>query len=296
MLRLQYSKTRNQFEYSVSPFQEMLAYEYLWTIQRTSFKKIALSFAEYGGAFPSDLVDIAYIKAMKMRMQEIVPENIREYMGIAMQGTMDYPSKLNDAQYPLRLFYYLGDLDLLNTRAISIVGARKVSEEGKRRTAKLVRFFVKNGYTIVSGLAEGVDTVAHQTTIDLGGRTIGVIGTPLSAYYPKENRNLQDTIGRSHLLISQIPFIRYAEQDYRMNRLFFPERNITMSAISDATVIVEASNTSGTLIQARAALQQKRKLFILDSCFQNKSITWPEKFEKKGAIRVRNYNDIQANL
>ena len=107
---------------------------------------------------------------------------------------------------------------------------------------------------------------------------------------------LQEFISKNHLLISQVPFIRYENQDYRMNRLFFPERNVTMSAITEATVIVEASDTSGTLIQARAALQQKRKLFILDSCFKNPSISWPSKYEKKGAIRVRDYEDIKQHL
>ncbi|MDH8206440.1 DNA-processing protein DprA, partial [Klebsiella pneumoniae] len=77
---------------------------------------------------------------------------------------------------------------------------------------------------------------------------------------------------------SQVPFQRYLDQDYRSNRIFFPERNITMSALTKATIIVEASDTSGTLTQARAALAQGRKLFILESCFQNPSISWPAKY------------------
>ena len=81
-----------------------------------------------------------------------------------------------------------------------------------------------------------------------------------------------------------------------MNRLFFPERNVTMSALTEATIIVEAGDTSGTLIQARAALQQGRKLFILDSCFRNTSISWPRKFADKGAIRVTDYDDIRQHL
>ena len=81
-----------------------------------------------------------------------------------------------------------------------------------------------------------------------------------------------------------------------MNRLFFPERNVTMSALTEATIIVEAGDTSGTLIQARAALHQGRKLFILDSCFRNPSISWPQKFADKGAIRVMDYDDIRQHL
>lgn len=145
-------------------------------------------------------------------------------------------------------------------------------------------------------MAEGVDTYAHQTTLELGGNTIAVIGTPLSHNYPKQNIELQTIIRKNFLLISQVPFQRYLDQDYRSNRIFFPERNITMSALSEATIIVEASDTSGTLTQARAALAQGRKLFILESCFKNSAITWPERFEALGAIRVRDYEDIRSNL
>jgi len=97
-------------------------------------------------------------------------------------------------------------------------------------------------------------------------------------------------------LISQVPFLKYESQDFRINRTFFPERNKTMSALTEATIIVEASNTSGSLIQARAAIQQGRKLFILNSCFENKDISWPEYYRKKGAIRVYDFNDILTNL
>ncbi|QBY43750.1 DNA-processing protein DprA [Arsenophonus nasoniae] len=115
-------------------------------------------------------------------------------------------------------------------------------------------------------------------------------------FYPKQNIELQQRIRENYLLISQVPFKRYLDQDYRTNRLFFPERNATMSALSEATIIVEASDTSGTLTQARAALDQGRKLFILDSCFKNSTISWPEKYEARGAIRVKNYQDIKDNL
>jgi DNA processing protein len=107
---------------------------------------------------------------------------------------------------------------------------------------------------------------------------------------------LQRQIARDFLLISQVPVQRYERQDYRQNRLFFPERNITMSALTEATFIVEASETSGTLIQARAALQQGRKLFILDSCFRNPKLTWPHRFAERGAVRVVDYDDVRQHL
>jgi DNA processing protein len=103
-------------------------------------------------------------------------------------------------------------------------------------------------------------------------------------------------VAREYLLISQVPVCRYTEQHYKINSRFFPERNITMSALSEATIIVEAGDTSGTLTQARAALKQNRKLFILDSCFNVPGLKWPHTYLQKGAIRIRDYEEIKFHL
>lgn len=141
-----------------------------------------------------------------------------------------------------------------------------------------------------------MDTIAHQTAIECGGRTIAVIGTPISEVYLKENADLQRHLAEQFLVVCQVPVLRYKAQGPNGNRLFFPERNKTMSALTEATVIVEASETSGTLIQAKAALDQGRKLLILDSNFSNPDITWPARFEKLGAIHVREFEDIHREL
>jgi len=155
---------------------------------------------------------------------------------------------------------------------------------------------VERNFTVVSGLAEGIDIAAHTSAIESGGRTIAVIGTPLGLYYPKGHRAVQDRIASEHLLISQVPVLRYERQAVPQNKLFFPERNVTMSALTEGTVIVEAGETSGTLTQARAALHQGRKLFILESCFHRSDITWPKRFEERGAVRVRSTDDIWSAL
>jgi DNA processing protein len=142
----------------------------------------------------------------------------------------------------------------------------------------------------------GIDTAAHTAALAAGGRTIAVVGTPIGQIYPKENRELQEEIATRFLLISQVPVLRHAEQKWFQNRNFFPERNVTMSALTEATIIVEAGDTSGSLTQARAALHQGRKLFILDSCFKRKTLTWPARFEKLGGIRVRDPDDIWSQL
>ena len=286
----------NFWEHAISPVKEMAAYEALWDQKKATFKSIAEQIRAHPGALPSDFVSSQEIEQYTGFIKDIIQKFDVDDFGIRVNGANEYPKKLRDARHPLEVLYYQGFWNLVETPCIAVVGARKVSNEGIRRTKKLVSHLVKDGYTIVSGLAEGVDRAAHTAAIAADGQTIAVIGTPLSHYYPKENQDLQKLIREKYLLISQVPFKRYIEQDYRYNRSFFPERNVTMSALTEATIIVEASNTSGTLYQARAALAQNRKLFILDSCFKNPELTWPEKFLKKGAIRVKEYNDIKREL
>ncbi len=282
---------------SISPSMEMGAYEALWANEKTTFKTIADCFRNSPDVMPSELVSESEILLALSKVQdEISRTNVRDF-GVRVYGSEDYPERLRDATHPIELLYYRGWWDLIySPKRIAIVGSRNVSEEGVRRTRKLVKLLVDDGYTIVSGLAKGVDTVAHTTAIENGGNTIAVIGTPITEYYPPENKELQNLIAEKFLLLSQVPIWRYAKQDYRSNRFFFPERNATMSAVAQATLIVEACDTSGTLSQARAALKQGRKLFILDNCFCNPKLTWPARFEEQGAIRVTGIEDIKAAL
>lgn len=291
------NKNEDPFSDSIEPFREMAAYESLWKEKGVSYKKLAECFAQNPGLRPSDLVGANDLKAAYDYINTTLKDFLKEAKpNFLINSTFDYPAKLRDAKEPVELLYYRGNLDLINTKSVSIVGTRKPSDEGLRRTRKLVKLLVQDKYTIVSGLAKGIDTEAHRTAINNKGQTISVIGTPLNENYPKENKELQEYIAKEHLLLSQVPFWRYEQQTYLGNRLFFPERNKTMSALTEGTVIIEASETSGTLIQARAALYQKRKLFILESNFHNPKITWPERFEKQGAIRVKDYDDIVKAL
>ena len=278
---------------AISPFLEMGAYEALWSAPRTTFKSLSERFAKYPGSVPSDFVSETDARACATFVMERFGAAQVAGFGVRIHGTGEYPDRLRDAAYPVELFYYQGWWDLACTPSISVVGTRKPSREGLSRTRRLVRLLVADGFTVVSGLAAGIDRAAHETAIEEGGRTIAVIGTPLSHVYPRANSDLQRDIAERFLLISQVPLRRYESQDYRHNRGFFPERNVTMSALTEATIIVEAGETSGTLIQARAALQQGRGLFILDNCFRDPRLTWPAKLVRKGAIRVRDYNDIR---
>ncbi|HBO4233578.1 DNA-processing protein DprA [Pseudomonas aeruginosa] len=282
---------------AVDAMTEIGAYEYLWQQPSSSTKKLAELFTSNPGRLPSELVDKEIAeKVAKEVKAELSKRGVTKF-GVRVFGVHDYPARLRDATEPVEILYFMGSWDLVDApRRVAVVGTRKVSPAGIARTRRLVRELVKKDFTIVSGLAAGVDTVAHETAIAEGGRTIAVIGTPISEFYPKENSELQRKIATDYLLVSQVPVLRYKNQSPRWNRLFFPERNKTMSALTEATIIVEAGETSGTLIQAKAALEQGRKVFILESNFNNPSITWPERLESLGAIRVREISDILEAL
>jgi DNA processing protein len=281
---------------AISPLLEMGAYEALWADKTASFKTIADKFRARPDASPSDFVMPAIAEDFGKRAVSILNEAGVTRFGVRINGAGEYPKKLRDADHPVELLYYQGWWDLVESPCVAVVGTREPSEEGKRRAAKLTQCLVRDGFTVVSGLAKGIDTIAHRTAIESGGRTIAVIGTPLSSSYPRENRDLQRRIADEFLLVSQVPVYRYSTYDWRLNRLFFPERNVTMSALTLGTIIIEAGETSGTLVQARAAIRQGRKLFILDSCFQNPNLSWPSRFEGLGAIRVRDYEDVRQRL
>lgn len=281
---------------AVMPSRELGAYEALWAREGATFKTLAETFRQHPGSVPSDFTSRAEAEQYsRIALGAIQSAGIKHF-GIRVHGAGEYPPKLRDAEHPVELLYFQGNWDIASSPCVAIVGTRNPSDEGVRRAAKLTRNFVKHEYTVVSGLAQGIDTIAHTTAIEAGGLTIAVLGTPITSCYPPENKALQKRIADDFLVISQVPIVRYSRQGPKGNRLFFPERNVTMSALTEATVIVEAGNTSGTLIQARHALRQNRKLFILDSCFRNPELTWPTKFLERGAIRVSEFDEIRAHL
>jgi DNA processing protein len=136
----------------------------------------------------------------------------------------------------------------------------------------LARELVSAGVVIVSGLAKGVDTEALTAAMEAGGKVVAVIGTPIDRSYPAENKHVQELIYREHLLISQFA---PGEQVYPSN---FPERNKLMAALSDATAITEAGDTSGTLHQAAECVRLGRWLFIAKSVVDDVSLQWPTRF------------------
>ncbi len=282
---------------AVSPWLEMGAYEALWDCDRVSVKSLAERFASHPGSLPSDFIpDKKVCEHYASCTLEILRNAGIHRFGIRLNGAGDYPEKLRDAEFPIELLYYRGRWDLVESRCIAVVGTRKPSSDGMKIAHQTATRLSMDGFTIVSGLAAGIDSIVHGAAIMRGSPTIAVTGMPISRVYPKENLHLQNFIAKEHLLVSQVPICCYDRFNFRIKPTFFPERNITMSALTEATIIIEASDTSGTLTQAQAALKQGRKLLILDSCFRSADLKWPHTYEKRGAIRVKSYSDILKHL
>lgn len=283
----------------ISPLAELGAYESLWLQDGASFKRLAEKFAAAPGWLPSDFVDSATAQTTGRQALEAFRQHGVDRFGVRVHRAGEYPPKLREARHPVELLYFAGLWELAESPMVSVVGTRNPSPEGLKRANKVARMLVRAGWTVASGLAAGIDRAAHEGALEEGGRTVAVLGTPLAASYPRENADLQRRLAREQLVVSQVPLLRYLQQpNPRANRHFFPERNVTMSALTQATVIIEAGETSGTRTQARATLEQGngRKLFILDSCFKRDDLKWPRDFEARGAIRVSDFAQITDAL
>lgn len=191
---------------------------------------------------------------------------------------------------PTRLFVAGHPEWLLERPKVSIIGARQASGHGRKRAARLARILVRHGVIVVRGLAEGIDAAAHRATLASGGRTIAVIGTPLSDCYPPKHRELQARLMREHLVVSQF---RAGQPVSRRN---FPLRNRTMALATDATVIAEAGEGSGSLSQGWEALRLGRPLFLMASILDNTMLAWPKTLLDHGAMILKGPEDLLGHL
>ncbi|MGH8258637.1 MAG: DNA-processing protein DprA, partial [Steroidobacteraceae bacterium] len=217
-------------------------------------------------------------------------------LGLLLPGLRGYPAALRDAAHPIEVVYYQGRPDIVSRRCIALVGTRRPSRAGEQLARRLGQHFAASGFTVLSGLADGIDTMAHRAAIDAGGATAAVLGTPLTAVYPPGNAELQRRLARDHLIVSHVPIVRHARQGVMDSRRFFRERNAILAALAEAVVVVEAGDRSGALICARHALDCGRRVFIPDRCRLDGTFSWPERLLRRGAIGVRAIGDIDERL
>ena len=166
-----------------------------------------------------------------------------------------YPQRLKEIYLPPIVLFYRGNLSLINQRAVAIVGSRDHSKYAKECIHELIPPIVNDGIVVVSGLARGVDTLAHEETLKTNGNTIAVIGSGLDVVYPPENANLYDMIAKRGLLLSEYPL------ESRPLKFHFPYRNRIIAGLSHGVCVIEAKEKSGSLITANLALSENREVF-----------------------------------
>lgn len=202
----------------------------------------------------------------------------------------DYPPLLKEIFDPPLLLYAQGNIDLLKSPGLAIVGTRKPTAYGKAITGRLASDLAGRGLTIVSGLARGIDSTAHRGALDAGGKTIAVLGSGIDVVYPAEGKKLFAEIAEKGLLLSEFAVGSFpAPQN-------FPIRNRIISGLSLGVVIVEAAQYSGSLITARLAMEQNREVFAVPGSLTNRFSWGPHILIKQGAKLVQDWRDIVEEL
>jgi DNA processing protein len=213
-------------------------------------------------------------------------------MGVTLlvRGTPDYPAELNELPDAPAILYCRGERQPRDSLAVAIVGTRKCSHYGRQTAERLGSSLARAGVTIVSGMARGIDTAAHQGALSAGGRTIAVWGTGLNHLYPPENGELAVRIADAGCILSEAPLDRGPAQGV------FPQRNRIIAGLCLGTIIVEAARGSGALHTARHANEQGREVFAVPGQIDNLNSLGCHDLIKDGATIVRGVDDILEAL
>ena len=202
----------------------------------------------------------------------------------------DYPKQLQNIYDPPPVLFLRGRLDLLNELSVAFVGSRKATSYGLSVTESLAGDLAAAGIVILSGMARGIDSAAHRAALEVGGKTIAVLGSGLNVVYPKENTRLRDEIAEKGTLLSEFPW------DTPPNAWHFPVRNRIISGLSEGVVVTEAAERSGALITAHTALEQGREVMAVPGNITSKFSFASNSLIKQGAIPVMSAQDILENL
>lgn len=200
-----------------------------------------------------------------------------------------YPEKLRRIKNPPNKLYYIGNIDLLKKPIFAVIGTRNITEYGKKY-GKIFSKELAKKFVIISGMAKGVDTIAHKSTIEIGGETIAILGSGFNNIFPKENIQLfKQIIEYKGLILSEYSPNVIAKSSN------FPKRNRIVSGLSDGVLIVEAGYRSGTTITAKLAKEQEKKIFAIPGSLENIYSVGANKLIQEGAILVTRIEDITAH-
>ena len=207
------------------------------------------------------------------------------------QNSRFYPEELKNIGCPPKELYCLGNIELLNCKSIAVIGSRNYSEYGKKAATEFSYNLAKEGLCIVSGLARGIDSFAHESALNAKGNTIAVLGSGLDIIYPKENKYLYEKIVKNNcLIISEYPL---GTPPQKQN---FPARNRIISGLSEGVLVIEARKNSGTNITVDFALEQGKDVFVIPGNIYSTTSDGTNFLIKEGAIPVTDYKDILNQL
>jgi DNA processing protein len=198
----------------------------------------------------------------------------------------DYPARLRAIADPPPVLYVKGEINAADERAVAIVGSRSASDYGRRVARNICHGLASLGFTVVSGMARGIDGTAHETALDGGGRTIAVLGSGVDRIYPPEHERLSQRISGQGAVISELPL------GTRPVAFNFPARNRLISGLSLGVVVVEATEKSGSLITAAHALEQNREIFAVPGEVGSSRSRGAHRLIREGAKLVENADDI----
>ncbi len=252
---------------------------------RASYREL-LAIPGIGNTLARRIQDAAH-RASEQRVLELCQSHNIKWVFL---GDPHYPRLLSELQDAPVLLFYRGQFQVQHHRAVAIVGTRYPTAYGLRQADRLARQLVEAGYTIVSGLARGIDGAAHRAALAAGGNTIAVLGGGLLELYPAEHRMLADQIAAHGVLLSELP------PDHPPRSGNFPQRNRIISGLSLGVVVIEAGIHSGALITAHHAADQGREVFAVPGSVENPTARGCHQLIREGAKLVESVHDILEEL
>ncbi len=211
----------------------------------------------------------------------------REGINIVSVRDKNYPEQLKSIHDPPPILYVFGSMLPQDAFSIAVVGTRRMTSYGERQTERLTTAISHAGMTVLSGLALGIDTIAHRAALDAGGRTIGVIGSGLLRFYPPQNRELARRIVESGgAVISELPPL------HESARWAFPQRNRIVTGLSLGVLVIEAPLRSGAMISARLAGEQGRDIFAVPGSIESDASRGTNQLIRDGAYLTESVDDI----
>jgi len=269
----------------------------------TTFAKLLKRFRSVERALSASVSELAKVDGIGFKTAERIARSRDKFntkkelalaakLGVWIVSAADnrYPPPLKQIYDPPPVLYIKGTLERADNLAIAIVGSRRHSTYGAEQASRFAHLLASAGFTIVSGMARGIDTAAHRGALSAGGRTIGVQGCGLATVFPPENKKLYGLISDSGACVSELPL------GYEALSENFPSRNRIISGLSMGVIVIEAPARSGALITAKAALEQNREVMVVPGKVDSPISVGSHRLIKEGARLVDCVEDVMETL